>query len=97
MAEIDVRLERVSKLFGEVAAVDDLSLDIAEGEFFSLLGPSGCGKTTIFDDFGQPGLQLALGERGERVSVGQHCARLVECADEVLAAEMIHRGLATHR
>ena len=46
MTEIDVRLERVSKLFGDVAAVDDLSLDIAEGEFFSLLGPSGCGKTT---------------------------------------------------
>ncbi len=46
MPEIDVRLERVSKLFGDVAAVDELSLDIAEGEFFSMLGPSGCGKTT---------------------------------------------------
>ncbi len=46
MPEIDVRLERVSKLFADVAAVDDLSLDIAEGEFFSMLGPSGCGKTT---------------------------------------------------
>jgi spermidine/putrescine transport system ATP-binding protein len=46
VTEIDVRLERVSKLFGGIAAVDDLSLDIAEGEFFSLLGPSGCGKTT---------------------------------------------------
>jgi spermidine/putrescine transport system ATP-binding protein len=46
VTEIDVRLERVSKVFGDVAAVDDLSLDIAEGEFFSLLGPSGCGKTT---------------------------------------------------
>jgi spermidine/putrescine transport system ATP-binding protein len=46
VTEIDVRLERVSKLFGDLAAVDDLSLDIAEGEFFSMLGPSGCGKTT---------------------------------------------------
>jgi spermidine/putrescine transport system ATP-binding protein len=46
VTEVDVRLERVSKLFGDVAAVDDLSLDIDEGEFFSLLGPSGCGKTT---------------------------------------------------
>ncbi len=46
MTEIDVRLERVSKIFSGVAAVDDLSLDIAEGEFFSMLGPSGCGKTT---------------------------------------------------
>jgi spermidine/putrescine transport system ATP-binding protein len=44
--EIDVRLDRVSKLFGDTAAVDDLSLDIQEGEFFSMLGPSGCGKTT---------------------------------------------------
>ncbi|MCI0632710.1 MAG: ABC transporter ATP-binding protein [Actinobacteria bacterium] len=46
MAEVDVRLDRVTKRFGGMVAVDDLSLDIAEGEFFSLLGPSGCGKTT---------------------------------------------------
>jgi spermidine/putrescine transport system ATP-binding protein len=46
VTDVDVRLERVTKDFGETIAVDDLSLDIAEGEFFSLLGPSGCGKTT---------------------------------------------------
>jgi spermidine/putrescine transport system ATP-binding protein len=46
VSEVDVRLERVTKRFGDIAAVDDLSLDIAEGEFFSMLGPSGCGKTT---------------------------------------------------
>jgi spermidine/putrescine transport system ATP-binding protein len=46
VAEVDVRLERVTKEFGGTTAVDDLSLDIAEGEFFSMLGPSGCGKTT---------------------------------------------------
>jgi spermidine/putrescine transport system ATP-binding protein len=46
VAEVDVRLERVTKDFGETVAVDDLSLDIASGEFFSMLGPSGCGKTT---------------------------------------------------
>jgi len=46
LPDIDVRLERVTKTFGEALAVDDLSLDIAEGEFFSMLGPSGCGKTT---------------------------------------------------
>ena len=45
MAE-DVRLDRVTKDFGETVAVDDLSLGIPSGEFFSLLGPSGCGKTT---------------------------------------------------
>jgi spermidine/putrescine transport system ATP-binding protein len=44
--EADIRLDRVSKLFHEVVAVDDLSLDIVRGEFFSMLGPSGCGKTT---------------------------------------------------
>jgi spermidine/putrescine transport system ATP-binding protein len=42
----DIRLERVTKRFHEVVAVDDLSLDVERGEFFSLLGPSGCGKTT---------------------------------------------------
>jgi len=46
VTDVDVRLERVTKDFGETVAVDDVSLDIAEGEFFSMLGPSGCGKTT---------------------------------------------------
>ena len=43
---VAVRLSDVTKSFGEFVAVDDLTLEIAEGEFFSLLGPSGCGKTT---------------------------------------------------
>ena len=41
-----VVLTRVSKFYGSVAAVDDISLQIRSGEFLSLLGPSGCGKTT---------------------------------------------------
>jgi spermidine/putrescine transport system ATP-binding protein len=44
--ETDVRLDRVTKEFHEVVAVDDLSMEIRRGEFFSMLGPSGCGKTT---------------------------------------------------
>jgi len=42
-----VRFERVSKSYGGVPAVSELSLDIAAGEFFALLGPSGCGKSTL--------------------------------------------------
>ena len=41
-----MRLSGITKRFGDFIAVDDLNLDIREGEFFSLLGPSGCGKTT---------------------------------------------------
>ena len=43
---VAVRLAGITKRFGEFVAVDDLNLNIYEGEFFSLLGPSGCGKTT---------------------------------------------------
>ena len=42
-----VSIRDVSKHFGTVRAVDGVSLDIAQGEFFALLGPSGCGKTTL--------------------------------------------------
>jgi spermidine/putrescine transport system ATP-binding protein len=46
MSDLDVELRGVTKRYGEIAAVDDLSLGVRHGEFLSLLGPSGCGKTT---------------------------------------------------
>src|SRR5258707_9842741 len=47
MTSATIKLDNVTKTFdGRVVAVDEVTLDIAAGEFFSLLGPSGCGKTT---------------------------------------------------
>ncbi|GAA0543618.1 ABC transporter ATP-binding protein [Halorubrum ejinorense] len=45
-APVAVELDGVSKRYGDADAVDDVSLRVREGEFFTLVGPSGCGKTT---------------------------------------------------
>ncbi len=53
----DIRFEQVTKRYGDVVAVDSVSLSIERGEFFSFLGPSGCGKTTslrLIAGFEQP-------------------------------------------
>ncbi len=42
-----IEIQNVTKKFGAAVAVDNLTLDIIENEFFSLLGPSGCGKSTL--------------------------------------------------
>jgi spermidine/putrescine transport system ATP-binding protein len=55
----DVRLVDLRKSFGEVVAVDGVSIEIRAGEFFSLLGPSGCGKTTTLRMIG--GFELPTG------------------------------------
>ena len=63
----DVRLDRVTKRFDDVVAVDDLTLEIPRGSFFALLGPSGCGKTTtlrMIGGFEEPTAgAIYLGER----------------------------------
>ncbi len=54
---LDVELRQVSKYFDGAAAIQDINLQIQEGEFFSILGPSGCGKTTtlrLIAGFEQP-------------------------------------------
>ncbi|HQR39752.1 MAG TPA: ABC transporter ATP-binding protein, partial [Blastocatellia bacterium] len=47
MNEPVVSLRNITKKFGPLAAVDSVTLDVAPGEFVTLLGPSGCGKTTL--------------------------------------------------
>ena len=42
-----MKLQKITKIFGKTLAVNDVSLEIENGEFLTLLGPSGCGKTTI--------------------------------------------------
>jgi ABC-type Fe3+/spermidine/putrescine transport system ATPase subunit len=63
-----VVIKGLTKRYGDVAAVEDLSLNVKPGELFSLLGPSGCGKTTT--------LRLVAGflqpEAGE-IWVGERC------------------------
>ena len=49
MADIALRLEHVSRFYGDVRAVDDLSLEVPSGAFVTLLGPSGCGKSTTLN------------------------------------------------
>src|SRR6476619_2622064 len=46
MSSIAIELRDIVKQFGDVRAVDHVSMQIRDGEFFSMLGPSGCGKTT---------------------------------------------------
>lgn len=72
MSEPYLRIVGVTKTFGDIVAVDDLSLDVMEGELVCLLGPSGCGKTTL--------LRVIAGleeqNRGEVYQGGKNISRL---------------------
>ncbi|MBE0408403.1 MAG: putative 2-aminoethylphosphonate ABC transporter ATP-binding protein [Anaerolineales bacterium] len=67
-----LRIERIRKTFGELVALDDVSLTVGEGEFVTLLGPSGCGKTTL--------LRIIAGleqqNSGEIYQAGRNISRL---------------------
>ena len=44
---VNIKIDHARKCYGSRVIIEDLSLNIREGEFFTLLGPSGCGKTTL--------------------------------------------------
>ena len=64
-----VELRKVSKRFGSFTALEEVSFEIAEGEFMTFLGPSGCGKTTC--------LRLISGFENPSTGGGLHCRQ--EC------------------
>ena len=100
-----VELRNVTKRFGDVLAVDDISLEIAQGEFFSLLGPSGCGKTTtamagnhfVGDDLAQ----MWIDENGSIRSINPECGIFGIVEDVNLEGDPVLMDLlrkeATHR
>lgn len=72
MSKAIVEIKNVSKQFEGTTAVDDVTMEIHEGEFFSLLGPSGCGKTTLLRmiagfEFPSSGAVLIAGQDMSRV------------------------------
>lgn len=80
-----VEVDRVSRRFASFVALDQVSLTIRQGEFFSLLGPSGCGKTTLLNliaGFLQPTSGRIL--LGDRLVSGPSAERGVVFQDDAL-------------
>jgi multiple sugar transport system ATP-binding protein len=89
----DIRLERVTKVYdGDVKAVDDVSLEVREGEFMVLVGPSGCGKSTLLRVIA--GLErVTLG----RVWIGDEDVTTLEPPDRDLAMVFQSYALYPHK
>ncbi|MGR4863644.1 ABC transporter ATP-binding protein [Caulobacter sp. LARHSG274] len=86
-----VRLEQLSKSFGPVAVLDDLSLDIAAGEFIAFLGPSGCGKSTLLRMIA--GLETV--EQGQ-IHIGERRVDPLPPGDRGVAMVFQHYALYPH-
>ena len=88
-----IRLERLTKVYdGEVLAVDDVTLEVADGEFMVLVGPSGCGKSTLLRMIA--GLEkVTLG----RVWIGDDDVTRLDPPDRDRWGEGRRRGTAARR
>ena len=86
-----VRYDRVSKSYGEVVAVDDFTLDVADGEFLVLVGPSGCGKSTALRLLA--GLEPA--SSGD-IYIGDRCVNDVRAKDRDIAMVFQSYALYPH-
>ena len=86
-----VTFDRVTKCFGDVVAVDDLSLDVFDEEFLVLLGPSGCGKSTALR------MIAGLEEPSEgTIEIGESIVNDVEAKDRDVAMVFQSYALYPH-
>ena len=53
MSAVSVRVEHLTKRFGDTIALDDISFQTGKGELFGFIGPDGAGKTTLFREIGR--------------------------------------------